>query len=178
MAHKITRLKAKLLNTPHLIDEQSFNAILSYINDRNATGILAERDDDDEDKYERSRFLYNDESRTAILNIEGPLTAKSTGMEMLCGGTSYEGLKEDFADAVELGAKTVAWMVDSPGGEAATMLDTDRRAWVIGIAWLQDAGRLGTPDPEEMDAFAQGEDDGAAEDAGPYNCDFDDSIPW
>lgn len=124
MAHKITRLKAKLLNTPHLIDEQSFNAILSYINDRNATGILAERDDDDEDKYERSRFLYNDESRTAILYIEGPLTAKSTGMEMLCGGTSYEGLKEDFADAVELGAKTVAWMVDSPGGEAATMLDT------------------------------------------------------
>ena len=124
MAHKITRLKAKLLNTPHLIDEQSFNAILSYINDRNATGILAERDDEDEDKYERSRFLYNDESRTAILYIEGPLTAKSTGMEMLCGGTSYEGLKEDFADAVELGAKTVVWMVDSPGGEAATMLDT------------------------------------------------------
>ena len=124
MAHKITRLKAKLLNTPHLIDEQSFNAILSYINDRNATGILAERDDEDEDKYERSRFLYNDESRTAILYIEGPLTAKSTGMEMLCGGTSYEGLKEDFADAVELGAKTVAWMIDSPGGEAATMLDT------------------------------------------------------
>lgn len=124
MAHKITRLKAKLLNTPHLIDEQSFNAILSYINDRNATGILAERDDDDEDKYERSRFLYNDESRTAILYIEGPLTAKSTGMEMLCGGTSYEGLKEDFADAVELGAKTVVWMVDSPGGEATTMLDT------------------------------------------------------
>lgn len=124
MAHKITRLKAKLLNTPHLIDEQSFNAILSYINDRNATGILAERDDDDEDKYERSRFLYNDESRTAILYIEGPLTAKSTGMEMFCGGTSYEGLKEDFADAVELGAKTVVWMVDSPGGEAATMLDT------------------------------------------------------
>ena len=124
MAHKITRLKAKLLNTPHLIDEQSFNAILSYINDRNATGILAERDDDDEDKYERSRFLYNDESRTAILYIEGPLTAKSTGMEMLCGGTSYEGLKEDFADAVELGAKTVVWMVDSPGGEAATMMDT------------------------------------------------------
>lgn len=124
MAHKITRLKAKLLNTPHLIDEQSFNAILSYINDRNATGILAERDDDDEDDYERSRFLYNDESRTAILYIEGPLTAKSTGMEMLCGGTSYEGLKEDFADAVELGAKTVAWMIDSHGGEAATMLDT------------------------------------------------------
>lgn len=124
MAHKITRLKAKLLNTPHLIDEQSFNAILSYINDRNATGILAERDEDDEDKYERSRFLYNDESRTAILYIEGPLTAKSTGMEMLCGGTSYEGLKEDFADAVELGAKTIVWMVDSPGGEATTMLDT------------------------------------------------------
>ena len=124
MAHKITRLKAKLLNTPHLIDEQSFNAILSYINDRNTTGILAERDDDDEDKYERSRFLYNDESRTAIIYIEGPLTAKSTGMEMLCGGTSYEGLKEDFADAVELGAKTVALMTDSGGGEAATMMDT------------------------------------------------------
>ena len=124
MAHKITRLKAKLLNTPHLIDEQSFNAILSYINDRNTTGILAERDDDDEDKYERSRFLYNDESRTAILYIEGPLTAKATGMEMLCGGTSYEGLKEDFADAVELGAKTVVFMTDSGGGEAATMMDT------------------------------------------------------
>jgi signal peptide peptidase SppA len=41
-----------------------------------------------------------------------------------CGGTSYEGLKADFEAMVQQGVKTVAMMIDSPGGEAYAMMDT------------------------------------------------------
>lgn len=130
MAHSITRIKEKLVNTPHLINEQSFEAIMSYVNERNAGNVhiapKMEDGDDEDPSYGEGDYLYNDESRTAILYINGPLTNKKTGMEMFCGGTSYEGLKEDFTEAVQLGAKTIVFAASSGGGEATAMLDTAR----------------------------------------------------
>ena len=124
MAHEVIRLTQKLMNTPHLINEQSFETIVSYLNDRNSLSAIIEAKSKGEDFSSDSNYLYNDESKTAVLYISGPLTAKRTGMEMLCGGTSYEGLREDFSEVVELGAKTVCIMIDSGGGEAASMMDT------------------------------------------------------
>jgi ClpP class serine protease len=71
-----------------------------------------------------SGALYYKESRTGVMNIDGPLTYKSSGWEAFCGGTSYEMLKEQMVELVESGAKTVAWICDSGGGEAFGMMDT------------------------------------------------------
>lgn len=127
MPHKLIRLKEKLCNTPHLINEQSFESILDYLNERNLSNIqITPKMEEDEYGYEDGNYLYNDDTKTAILYISGTLTSKKTGMEMLCGGTSYESIKEDFTEAVELGAKTVVFMASSGGGEANQMLDTAR----------------------------------------------------
>lgn len=57
--------------------------------------------------------------KVGVINIEGPLTYKSSGFEMLCGGASYEGIlsqaKQFYADP---NINTVVQMINSGGGEA------------------------------------------------------------
>ncbi|ELL4667511.1 S49 family peptidase [Vibrio fluvialis] len=53
-----------------------------------------------------------------VLNIEGALTYKSTGLNMLCGGTSYQGLQADFEKYASQGIKKVVLLADSSGGES------------------------------------------------------------
>lgn len=124
MAHEIYRLKSKLVNTPHLIDSSAFEAIMDYVNKRCEGGVDIDKRAEVEDEAP-PRYLYNEDTATGVLYVEGPLTYKPvTIMGFDCGGTSYEGLKADFEAMVEQGVKTVAFMVDSPGGEAYAMMDT------------------------------------------------------
>lgn len=124
MAHEIYRLKSKLVNTPHLIDSSAFEAIMDYVNKRCEGGVDIDKRAEVEDEAP-TRYLYNEDTATGVLYVEGPLTYKPvTIMGFDCGGTSYEGLKADFEAMVEQGVKTVALMVDSPGGEAYAMMDT------------------------------------------------------
>ena len=124
MAHEIYRLKSKLVNTPHLIDCSAFEAIMDYVNKRCEGGVDIDKRAEVEDEAP-TRYLYNEDTATGVLYVEGPLTYKPvTIMGFDCGGTSYEGLKADFEAMVEQGVKTVAFMVDSPGGEAYAMMDT------------------------------------------------------
>lgn len=124
MAHEIYRLKSKLVNTPHLIDPSAFEAIMDYVNKRCEGGVDIDKRAEVEDEAP-TRYLYNEDTATGVLYVEGPLTYKPvTVMGFDCGGTSYEGLKADFEAMVEQGVKTVAMMVSSPGGEAYAMMDT------------------------------------------------------
>lgn len=122
MAHSLVRIKQKLVNTPHLIDQDSFNSVMEYVNSRiegNAE-ILAPEASASID----GRHRYVEESKTGVMHITGPLTYRTSGWEALCGGTSYEMLKEQMEYFVAAGAKTVSMMVDSGGGEAHGMMDS------------------------------------------------------
>lgn len=128
MGHSLVRVKGSLVNTPHLIEQNSFNSIMEYVNKRIEGGaeIIPKMYEDDEDrKYKKEDFyLYNDDTKTGVLQVEGPITYKTTGWEAFCGGTSCQMLKEQMEYFVERGAKTVAMMVDSGGGEARGLFDT------------------------------------------------------
>lgn len=129
--HSLSRFKTKLVNTPHLIEQTSFSQIMEYVNRRiegNADIIPKMSDDEDDyedfDPEERYRENYNPDTKTGILYIDGSLTYKPTGWEAFCGGTSYVSLKEQMEYFVRYGAKTVAMICDSGGGEAHSMFDT------------------------------------------------------
>lgn len=122
MAHSLVRIKQKLVNTPHLIEQESFNSIMEYVNSRiegNAEILAPEASASVE-----YRHRYVEESKTGVMHITGPLTYRTSGWEALCGGTSYEMLKEQMEYFVSVGAKTVSMMVDSGGGEAHGMMDS------------------------------------------------------
>ena len=122
MAHQLFRLREKVVNTPQLMHPASFETVIDYLDQRCSEGF--DLSSDDVESFETARYAFNKELGVATLNIDGPLTYKSTMFQALCGGTSYEQLKEDFSLLVEQGAKTVALMVSSGGGEAYQLFPT------------------------------------------------------
>ena len=122
MAHELTRLRSKLFDTPLLVDSKSFESILNYVDKRCEGNVDVTPKADSE--FSMYSTLHYAESNLGVIHISGPLTNKSTGWEALCGGTSYESIKEDFEALLEAGTKTVAFMVESGGGEAYGMMDT------------------------------------------------------
>lgn len=127
MGHSLIRVKGALVNTPHLIESNSFNSIMEYVNKRieGSAEITPKMFDDEDYSYKKEDFyLYNEDTKTGILQVEGPISYKTTGWEALCGGTSCQMLKEQMEYFVERGAKTVAMMTDSGGGEARGLFDT------------------------------------------------------
>jgi signal peptide peptidase SppA len=123
MAHSLIRIKGSLVNTPHLIEQQSFNSIMDYVNSRveGNADILAPQP---EAFLDDPSHRYVADTQTGVMHISGPLTYRTSGWEAMCGGTSYEMLKEQMEYFVEAGAKTVVMMVDSGGGEAKSMIDS------------------------------------------------------
>lgn len=123
MAHELTRLRSKLFDTPLLVDSKSFESILNYV-DKRCEGTVDVVQKEASSEFSMYSTLHYAESNLGVIHISGPLTNKSTGWEALCGGTSYESIKEDFEALLEAGTKTVAFMVESGGGEAYGMMDT------------------------------------------------------
>ena len=108
--HSLARIKGSLVNTPHLIEQNSFNSIMEYVNKRiegSAEIIPKLAEDDKKDSKKEDFYLYNDDTKTGVLQVDGPITYRSTGWEALCGGTSCQMLKEQMEYFVERGAKTV-----------------------------------------------------------------------
>lgn len=120
MAHSIARIKSSLVNTPHLIEQSAFESIMEYVNKRMDNGVEITKPEASVDE----RYRYVPENATGVMHISGPLTYKTSGWEALCGGTSYEMLKEQMEYFVAQDAKTVAMLVDSGGGEAHGMMDS------------------------------------------------------
>lgn len=122
MAHELVRLRSKLFDTPLLVDSKSFESVLNYVDKRCEGNVEVTPKADNE--FSMYSTLHYQESNLGVIHISGPLTNKSTGWEAFCGGTSYESIKEDFEALLEAGTKTVAFMVESGGGEAYGMMDT------------------------------------------------------
>ena len=111
MARELLRLRESLVNTPHLVHPMTFKTVIDYLDARNSDPSMIE--DDDEDGVSNSRYSYNEDSKVALLNVDGPLTYRP--VHMLCGGnsgTNYQTLKSDFLDLAEAGAKTIALYVN------------------------------------------------------------------
>jgi len=124
MPHALFRLREKTLNTPQLMSVQGFDAIAKYLDDRCSKDFKLQSDEDG-GFGQVDRYSFNQDLGVATLSIEGPLSYRPiTMMGFDCGGTSYTQLKEDFTYLVESGAKTIALMVDSPGGEAHGLFPT------------------------------------------------------
>jgi ClpP class serine protease len=103
---------------------QGFDAIAKYLDERCSKDFKLASDEDGR-SANNERYSFNQDLGVATLSIDGPLSYRPvTLMGFDCGGTSYTQLKEDFTYLVESGAKTIAFMTDSPGGEAHGLFPT------------------------------------------------------
>lgn len=113
------RMYEKLCNTPHLIAPASFDAILSFLK----SDVKTEKRMDGGGEADEASYTYS-ENGVGFIEINGALTYKPTGMEMLCGGTSYVSILEAMQELMEEGCHTVVLSIDSGGGEAYSMIQT------------------------------------------------------
>jgi len=125
MAHKLTKFAlTELYNKPHLVTEASLLPILDYVDMRNLENFKFEEwdgeDEDDEDKKHKPEVVNG----VAVIKIHGSLSYRPR--QTMCGvlGTSYQGLLKEFDAAIESGAKTIVFDVNSGGGEAYSCFST------------------------------------------------------
>ena len=124
---KLIRLKEKLVNTPHLVSSELFDAVMDVVNSHSVGKYNLSMEDDNEDDHEDDKDDDVDhENGVGTLNIHGALTYRSNPMQMFCGGTSYMGLLNKMQSFVEAGCKVVVMDVDSGGGEAFSMFETGK----------------------------------------------------
>lgn len=130
MAHELSRLSASLINKPQLITPDTFNHYLSILNDRSMDVIQANQEAKKlamEEGVDSEKGGVDLGAKVGVLNIDGPLTYKSSGFEALCGGASYQSIlaeaKELFADPT---LDTVVQVVNSGGGECFRCFEHSR----------------------------------------------------
>lgn len=121
MAHTLYKLRSKVFNTPQLMNLPEFENVVHYLNERCDGGVAMEGYKEED---QHGRYSYNSDVQAAVINLVGASTYRPTFWSALCGGFDYQTLKEDFTYLAEQGVKTVAFHVDSPGGEAHAMMDT------------------------------------------------------
>lgn len=122
MAGKLLRLTERIYNTPHLMAPASLENAVRYLQSRNE-GII-ELAISGGRKRDKDGVTYNPDTGMGVISIDGPLTyVEYQGM---CGeeSASYQQIKEEFDAMLSLGAKTVVFDCDSPGGEAYGCFET------------------------------------------------------
>lgn len=120
---KALRMYKSLLDTPHLMSHSAFDAVCTYLQERkeNKTADIGE-----DDAIQHKSAEYYADTGVGIINIEGALTYKATGLEMLCGGASYTSIIDQQRQLIDEGASVIVLNIDSGGGEAYAMMDTGR----------------------------------------------------
>lgn len=116
MNHKLLRLYASLHNKPQLIEPNTFDLILSYIDKRNKLGLDVSMPESFGEEYEEQDEGEND--GTVFIKVMGSLKYRKGEMDALCGIVSYESLIDQVEDAIENGCKNIVMQIDSGGGEA------------------------------------------------------------
>lgn len=122
MAGKLLRLTERIYNTPHLMAPASLENAVRYLQSRNE-GIVEFAISGGRTR-DKNEVTYNPDTGMGIISIDGPLTyVEYQGM---CGeeSASYQQIKEEFDAMLALGAKTVVFDCDSPGGEAYGCFET------------------------------------------------------
>jgi len=123
MTHSLFRLSGQIFNSPQLITAESFAPIVDYLSKRNAGEIAMMEDveDDDEERKEKHIEIING---VAFIKVDGALTYKPQRMMCSPEGTSYLGLIQQTAEAIQAGAKTIVFEHSSGGGQALNCFST------------------------------------------------------
>ena len=118
--HPVRRLASELWNKPHLISQEAFSEITTYLAMRNA-GMLATMEIE---KVSANLDKPSNINKIGLINVHGSLTNKP--VESMCGatGTSYTGLMNQMSELVSAGCKTIVMDIESGGGQAFNVFQT------------------------------------------------------
>ena len=139
MAKTLPRLSRKYLDQPQFITPSKFEEIAEVLDSKDRSYFKSAYNAAIENDFEFEKTqcaIFEDyylrkgsgeKPQYGVLDVNGPITYKATGWEMLCGeGTNYTSLVEQMEGYVSDGLKEVYMVVDSGGGEAAGCFEASR----------------------------------------------------
>jgi signal peptide peptidase SppA len=119
----LTRLAARVFNTPLMIHPDKLSVILGVIGNRFGLD-MPEKAIQDDWFTTPQRDDSENEGTLAIIPIHGTLVQRTGGLDALSELRSYEGIRKDFREALEDPAFSgIILDIDSPGGEVAGAFD-------------------------------------------------------
>ncbi len=124
MSHSLFRLTEKISKKPHLVTKDFMQFVCMKLENRNEGEELGI---DSQGSARRvSDYEVSVENGISIIPITGPLTYEFTSFAFMCGMTTYQGIKANVERSIELGADTIVFDVDTPGGEAYACFETSQ----------------------------------------------------
>ncbi len=123
MKRDLSRLAARIFNTPLLVLPDVAETIAANLADRLEGGVLAAFGDPEEPDYDESPYQVS--NGVATIPVRGELVNRGSWLNSLSGLTSYDALKGALqAAASDPRVERVVLDIDSPGGEAAGAMET------------------------------------------------------
>jgi len=117
----LSRLASKVINTPLMILPDKLEVILEVIGSR----IGAESVSIDTLGYQATdRKKANSVSKKiSVIPVHGSLVNRTHGLDAMSGLTTYDDIRNDFRAALASDSDAILLDIDSPGGEAAGVMD-------------------------------------------------------
>ena len=119
----LPRLAGRIFGVPLAIERGKLDVIVAAVAPRLLGGSLAMWDGDD-DPPPKAKTSNITQDGIAVIDIQGTLVSKSTGMDAASGLTTYAQIATDFLSAVaNPSVRGILLNIDSPGGEVQGMFD-------------------------------------------------------
>lgn len=120
--HSLPLLQTSLFNTPLLAEQATIDSVLTYLSNRTELNSLEGFTTGSSDLKQRIESTLSDVS---VIDITGPLTAKSLAMNSLCGVVAYSDLVTQMKTIASDKTKhKVVLNIESGGGECFKLWDT------------------------------------------------------
>lgn len=113
----------RVCNAPLAIEQRHLQPLLGFLGTR--VGIDLKMPIEAAAQAEQTAQNFGDiPENIGVVDVSGPLVRRASGLDALCGMTSYERIENDFMDAVTDPSKQAILMLfDSPGGEVGGLFD-------------------------------------------------------
>lgn len=120
--HSLPLLQTSLFNTPLLAEQATIDSVLTYLSNRTELNSLEGFTTGSSDLKQRIESTLSD---VAVIDITGPLTAKASAMNSLCGVVAYSDLVTQMKTiAADKTKHKVVLNIESGGGECFKLWDT------------------------------------------------------
>lgn len=116
MSHELLRLTTKLCNTPLMVDEAYLDKVMQILEDRNL--MKSNLAVVDKVAPRKRQLQYFADNQVGVVDIHGGIT--DIPYQAMCEeeGVSHQSIREEVAQLIKVGAKTIVLDQDSGGGLA------------------------------------------------------------
>lgn len=117
-------LLSRVCNAPLAIEHRRLQPLLAFLGPRIGVDFHVPMEALSGESQKPARNFTKIPENIGVVDVAGPLVRRASGLDALCGMTSYEQIENDFMESITDPSKqAVLMLLDSPGGEVGGLFD-------------------------------------------------------